>query len=134
MLIYRFRITASDHDDFLREVEIQPNQSFLDFHRLLVESADLKNGDGATFFMTDKKNKVRHEITLKTTKRKVRRYDDDLGEVVIESVSLPLMKDARIKNYIEDPHQTMDYEFHGREVINMHVELFKIMQSENLVS
>jgi hypothetical protein len=84
--------------------------------------------------MTDKKNKVRHEITLKITKRQVRRYDDDLGEVVIESVILPLMKDARIKNYIEDPHQTMDYEFHDREVISMHIELFKIMQSENLVS
>jgi len=134
MLIYRFRIVASDHDEFLREIDIQPNQTFLDFHHLLVETAELKNISAATFFMTDKKNKVRHEITFKTTKKQVRRYDDDLGEVVIESVTMPLMKDARIKNYIDDPHQTMNYECHGKEVIIMHIELFKIVQSENLVS
>jgi len=134
MLIYRFRIIASDHDDFLREIEILPNQTYLDFHRLLVETADLRNSAGATFFMTNKKNKVNHEITLKTTKRQVRRYDDDLGEVIIETLTMPLMKDSRIKNYIEDPHQTMNYEFRGKEIITMHIELFKIVQSENMVS
>ena len=134
MLIYRFRITAHDHDEFLRDIEILPNQSFLDFHYMLVETAELKNGNGATFFMTDKKKKVNHEITLRSTKRQVRRYDDDLGEIVIDTVVMPLMKDAKIKNYIEDPHQTMNYEFHGREIIAMHIELFKIAHSENLVS
>ncbi len=134
MLIYRFRITASDHDDFLREVEIHPSQTFLDFHHLLVETAELKNSAGATFFMTDKRNKINHEITLKSAKKQVRRYDDDLGEVVIEAVTLPLMKDAKIKNYIEDPHQTMNYEFHGKELVKMHIELFKILQGENLIS
>ncbi|MCX6286131.1 MAG: hypothetical protein NTY96_03375 [Bacteroidetes bacterium] len=134
MLIYRFRVTANDHDDFLREIEIQPNQTFLDFHHLLVETAELRNSIGAIFFMTDKKNKVRHEITHKTTKKQVRRFDDDLGEVVIETVTMPLMKNSKLKNYIEDPHQTMNYEFHGKETFTMHIELFKILQSENMIS
>lgn len=134
MLIYRFRVTANDHDDFLREIEILPNQTFLDFHHLIVETAELKNSIGATFFMTDKKNRVNHEITLKTTKKQIRRYDDDLDEVVIEKLPLPLMKDARIKNYVEDPHQTMNYEFQGKETVTMHIELFKIMQSEQQIS
>ncbi len=133
-MIYRFRISANDHDDFIREVDILPNQSFLDFHYVIVETAELKNIVGATFFMTDKKNKVNHEIVLKTTKKQVRRYDDDLGEVVIEKLPLPLMKDSKIKNFIEDPHQTMNYEFHGKEIITMHIELFKILQSEQMVS
>ncbi len=134
MLIYRFRVTANDHDDFLREVEILPNQTFLDFHHLLVETAEMKHISGASFYTTDKKNKVRHQITLKNTKKQVRRFDDDMGEVVIENITLPLMKDARIKNYIDDPHQTMNYEFLGKEVIIMHIELFKILQSESMVS
>ncbi|MCX6284652.1 MAG: hypothetical protein NTW31_10510 [Bacteroidetes bacterium] len=134
MLIYRFRIVANEHDDFLREIEIQPNQTFMDFHHLLVETAELRNTVGAVFFMTDKKNKIRHEITLKTTKKQLRRFDDDLGEVVIETVTMPLMKDSKIKNYVEDPHQTMNYEFHGKEIVTMHIELFKILQSENMVS
>ena len=134
MLIYRFRITANDHDDYLREIEIQPNQTFLDFHHLLVETAELKNGSGATFYTTDKKNKITHEITQKTTRKQVRRYDDDLGEVVMETLIMPLMKNSKIKNYIEDPHQTLNYEFHGKDMVHMHLELFKILQSEAMVS
>lgn len=134
MLIYRFRITAADHDEFLREVEIQPNQTFLDFHHLLAETAEVKNLSGAVFSTLDKKNKIKQEITLKTTKKQVRRFDDDLGEVVLETITLPLMKDAKIKNYIEDPHQAFHYELSGKDVILMHIELFKIVQSEGIVS
>ena len=134
MLIYRFRVNASEYEEFMREVEIQPNQSFLEFHHVLVETAELKNIIGATFLMTDKKNKVNLEITLKKIKKQVRRYDDDLGEILIETVTLPLMKDSRIKNYVEDPHQRMIYNCYGKENFVFQIELFKIIQSEHLVS
>jgi len=115
MLIYRFRVNASDSEDFMREIDIQPNQSFLEFHHILVETAELKGTTGASFFMTDKKNRINHEITLKSTKKQIRRFDDDLGEVVLETKTLPLMKDTRIKNLIEDPHQRLVYQVHGKE-------------------
>jgi hypothetical protein len=49
-------------------------------------------------------------------------------------VTLPLMKAAKLKNYIEDPHQKMIYEFIGRDHFSFHIELFKIFQSDGIPS
>ncbi len=134
MLIYRFRITCEEHDGFLREIEIQPNQTFLDFHHILLDSSELLHCDRASFFMTDKKYKKDKEISLKAEKRQVRKYDEDLDQVVTESLSLPLMKNEKLKHYIEDPHQKMIYEFIGRDVFSFHIELFKICPSDGNAS
>jgi hypothetical protein len=134
MLIYRFRVTSEEHEGFLREIEIQPNQTFLDFHYILVDSCELLQCDRASFFMTDKKYKKDREISLKHEKRSVRRYDEDLDQVVTESISLPLMKTERLKHYIEDPHQHMIYEFSGQEHYAFHIELFKIFPFEGITS
>jgi hypothetical protein len=134
MLIYRFRITCEEHDGWLREIEIQPNQTFLDFHHILMESAELMHCERAFFFMTDKKYKKDKEITLKTEQRQLRKYDDDLDRVVTDFVTPPLMKVSKIKHFIEDPHQKMIYEFNGRDHFSFHIELFKIFQSEGYLS
>jgi hypothetical protein len=44
------------------------------------------------------------------------------------------MKTEKVKNYIEDPHQKMIYEFAGRDYYSFHIELCKIFQSEGMVS
>jgi hypothetical protein len=134
MLIYRFRITCEEHDPFLREIEIQPNQTFLDFHHILLESAELLHCERASFFNTDKKYKKDKEISLKAEKRLVRKYDEDLDQVVTETLDLPLMKTEKLKNYIEDPHQKMIYEFVGRDIFSFHIELFKIFPSDGVIS
>lgn len=134
MLIYHFRIICGEHDGFLREIQIQPNQTFLDFHHCLLESAELLHCERASFFMTDKKYIKDKEISLKAEKRQVRKYDEDLDKVVTESVALPLMKTEKLKNYIEDPHQKMIHEFIGRDVFSFHIELFKILPAEGYSS
>ena len=98
MLIYRFRITCEEHSGFLREIEIQPNQTFLDFHHVMLDSAELLHCDRASFFMTDKMYKKDKEISLKAEKRQIRKYDEDLDRVVTESLSLPVMKTEKLKN------------------------------------
>jgi hypothetical protein len=134
MLIYRFRITCEEHDPFLREIEIQPNQTFLDFHHILMDSSELLHCERSSFFMTDKKYKKDKEISLKAEKRQVRKYDEDLDQVVTDTVSLPLMKTEKLKHYIEDPHQKMIYEFVGRDIFSFHIELFKIFPSDGVPS
>lgn len=134
MLIYRFRVTSEEHDGFLREIEIQPNQTFLDFHYILIDSCELLQCERASFFMTDKKYNKDREISLKSEKRSVRKYDEDLDQVVTELVSLPLMKTEKLKTYIEDPHQRMIYEFSGRDHHAFHIELFKIFPVEGITS
>lgn len=134
MLIYRFKVTCEESDSYLREIEIQPGQTFLDFHHVIVESSELIQCDQASFFITDKKYKKDKEISLKPAKRQVRRYDEDIDQVVTEMVSIPVMKSEKIKDFIEDPHQKMIYEFRGRQVLSFFIELFKIFQSDGTVS
>ncbi len=134
MLIYRFRITCEELDGFLREIEIQPNQTFLDFHHIIIDSSELLHCERSSFFMTDKKYKKDKEISLKPEKRQVRKYDDDLDQVVTELLTLPLMKASKLKEYIEDPHQKMIYEFEGRDHFSFHIELFKIFPSDGNAS
>ena len=134
MLIYRFRITNDTIDGFLREIEIHPNHTFLDFHHAILESVDIHICEQASFFITDKKFKREKEITLKNEKRKERKYDEDLDIVVTETVVYPLMKASKIKSFIEDPHQRMIYEMNGKVHHLFHIELYRIYRSEEMVS
>ena len=131
MLIYRFRITSTEHDGFLREIDIQPNQTFLDFHHILAETSELLHCERAYFFTTDKTFKKEKEISLKFEKRQVRKYDEDLDQVTNETVVLPQMKTEKVKAYIEDPHQKLIYEFFGREFFSFHIELYKIFATDD---
>lgn len=132
MLIYRFRLTSQEHEEYTMEIEIQPGQTFRDFHECITESSELIPPDKAFFFPTDAKNKKGTEISLKSYKKQEKRYDPELDEMVIETLTPKLMKDAKIKNYIEDPHQRMIYEYHGKMTHTFLIELFRIVQSDGL--
>ncbi|MEI6456414.1 MAG: hypothetical protein WCO93_09010 [bacterium] len=134
MLVYRFRLISEEIDNFIRDYDILPGQTFLDFHSVIMESMELTHCDRASFFMTDKKYKKDIEISLKTEKRQVRKYDEDLDEIVSQTITPPLMKKSKLKEYIEDPHQKMIYEFQGKDFHSFFIELFKIIQADNTFS
>ena len=122
MLIYRFRLTSEEQEDFIREIEIQPTQTFLDFHEIIV-----------SFFTTDKKYKKHQEISFKQQKKKIRKYDDELDEIITEVKVLHLMKNSRLNAFIDDPHQKMIYEFQGKDFHTFNLELFKIIKSDESI-
>ena len=80
MLSYRFRLTSVEQEDFIREIEIQPTQTFLDFHDIIMSCSDLDSCQNAVFFNTDKKYKPHSEISLKQQKKQVKKYDEELDE------------------------------------------------------
>jgi hypothetical protein len=130
MLSYRFRLTSVEQEDFIREIEIQPTQTFLDFHDIIMSCSDLDSCQNAVFFNTDKKYKPHSEISLKQQKKQVKKYDEELDEIVTETNVLHLMKDSLLKTFIEDPHQKMIYEFQGKEFFVFNIELFRIQKTE----
>jgi hypothetical protein len=79
MLIYRFRATMDDQEDFLRDIEIFPNQSFLDFYEILTETAPFDLEEDVSFFLTDKFYKKQKEITLNRMHKEEKVYDDEMG-------------------------------------------------------
>jgi len=133
MIIYRFRLTSEDQEDFIREIEIQPTQTFLDFHEIILSCSDLEPCQNAFFYTTDKKYKKHQEISYKQKKKKIRKYDDELDEIITEEMVLHLMKNSRLNAFIEDPHQKMIYEFIGKDFYVFNLELFKIIKSEESV-
>src|SRR5665647_587565 len=102
MIIYRFRLTSEDHEDFLREIEIQPTQTFLDFHQVIQSCSNLENCDNALFYTTDNKFKKKEEFSFKYQKKLVRKYDDDIDQVVTETYVPHLMKGSILKKFIDD--------------------------------
>ena len=134
MIIYRFRLTSNEYEDFLREIEIQPGQNFLAFHQAILSCCDLDTCENAFFFKTDNVFKKKNEISLKLQKKQVRKYDDDLDQVVTEFMIPTLMKDSLLKNFIDDPHQRLIYEYYGKDVFVFFIELFKIIKTEECVT
>jgi hypothetical protein len=130
MIIYRFRLTSEEQEDYIREIEIQPTQTFLDFHEIILSCSDLEACQNAFFYTTDKKYKKHHEISYKQKKKQVRKYDEDLDKVVTEELPLHLMKNSKLSSFIEDPHQKMIYEYFGKEFYTFNLELFKIFKTE----
>jgi len=130
MLIYRFKVVSEEYEDFLREIYIQPAQTFLDFHSCLLETAELLPCEQASFFLTDKKHKKNREIGLNPVERQVKRYDPEMDEMVVVTFTPGLMKESKVKDFIEDPHQLLIYEYHGKEYFTFLIELVKIMQSD----
>jgi hypothetical protein len=133
MIIYRFRLTSEELEDFVREIEIQPTQTFLDFHEMILSCSELESCQNAFFYTTDKKYKKHQEISFKQKKKKIRKYDDELDEIVTEEMVLHLMKNSRLNAFIEDPHQKMIYEYLGKDFFSFNLELFKIIKSEESV-
>jgi hypothetical protein len=132
MLIYRFKIVSVEHEEYTMEIEIQPGQTFRDFHECIIETSELLPPDRAFFFPTDKKNKRSTEISLKSYKKQEKKFDPDLDEMVTVTSTPRLMKDSKIKNYIDDPHQRMIYEYFGKAPYSFVIELFKIVQSDGI--
>ena len=130
MLIYRFKITSQEHEEYSMEIEIQPGQTFRDFHECIIENSELLPPEKAFFYPTDKKYKRSTEISLKSYKKQQKVYDPEMDEMVLVTSTPKLMKDARVKNYIEDPHQRLVYEYHGKAEHTFLIELFRIVQAD----
>ena len=59
-MIYRFTIISDEMDDFVREIQIDPEATFYDFHEAILKSAGYTNDQMTSFFiamMTGRKRK-----------------------------------------------------------------------------
>lgn len=97
-MIYRFTIISDEADDFIREIQIDPEATFYDFHEAILKSAGYTNDQMTSFFICDDDWEKGAEITLEEM--------DDNPEV-----DNWVMKDTAISELIEDEKQKMLYVF-----------------------
>ena len=97
-MIYRFTLISDESDDFVREIQIDPDATFYDFHKAILQSVDYKDNQMTSFFICDEGWEKEKEITLEE-------MNDD------PEVDSWIMKDTVLSDLVEDEHQKLIYVF-----------------------
>jgi hypothetical protein len=115
MAVYKFRVTYEDDTDVYRDIEIESEQTFLDFHKAILSSINFRDGELASFYMSDDSWRKGKEITLMDMN------EDDTIAPIKE------MQNSQIADYIEDPHQKMIFVYDFMKMWTFNIELIKIL-------
>ena len=91
-MIYRFIIISDEVDDFMREIQIDADATFLDFHKAIQESCKYKDGEMTSFTICENGWEKCQEITLEEMDT-----DSDQDSYV--------MADTHIEDFVEDEKQ-----------------------------
>ncbi len=131
MHIYKFRILSDENEDFIRDIEIKSTQTFENFHFAIIESIEFAGDELASFFICDRKWNKTKEITLIDMKIEVenQQKDEDFDFKDVDKIIFPtsIMKDSKINQFIEDPHQRMIWEYDFFNLRSLYIELSKIV-------
>jgi hypothetical protein len=126
MHVYKFRLLSDINDDFVRDIEIQANQTFLDFHNAISQCVKLSGQELASFHICDQKWNKFQEITL---------IDmigmEEPGEESKTVEETYIMKDSVIRDFINEPHQRLLYEYDFLNLSTFFIELLSVHKQKD---
>jgi hypothetical protein len=133
MYIYKFRITIDEIDDFVRDIEVAANQTFEDFFCAITNCTELNSNTLSSFFVCDSKWRRRKELTLidmgiDESRDEDRGYDEDDFEDT-PKIPIRLMKQEKISEAIDDPHQRIILMYDYIKPTMMYIELLKTKEA-----
>ncbi len=137
MYAYKFRVAYDEVTDFVRDIEILCTDNFENFHKILLEAIGLKGNELASFYACDAKWNKQNEITLMNMgeeegeEEEIETPDYDSEDEFAYKSKLPkfVMQEACIKNFIEDPHQNILYEYDFINPKHFFIELLKTFRA-----
>lgn len=118
-MIYRFIIVSDEVDDFVREIQIDPETSFLDFHNAIIESVGYTNDQMTSFFLCDEDWEKGQEVTLE---------EMDYGSEEDNFV----MKDTKIAELVEEEKQKLVFVFDQLTERSFFIELVEIIPGKEI--
>lgn len=131
-MVYRFKIRLEDNDEFLREICVQSNQTFADFHLSIIDCTTLKAEDSAAFYVCNDNWLKETKITTEPVNN-----EEDTNDIELllanrkrKKVEEFDIKTALLKNFIQDPHQKMIYESNLEYPKTFYIELTKITKED----
>ncbi len=127
MHIYKFRMIAEENDNFLRDFEIQANQTFEDFHHVISECVKLNGNELASFHICDQKWNKLQEITLIEMLDESGEEHD--GTRHIEETYV--MREAVIRDFINEPSQRLLYEYDFLNMKTFYIELMSVYKQKD---
>lgn len=139
MYCYKFRVFFDEIEDFVRDIEILSTDNFESFHQILYSCIGLQGNELASFSICDTKWNKQKEITLidmgdEETENN-ESADDDENDAYTTKSNLPkfVMKDAILKNFIDNPHQYIIYEYDFINPKIFFIELLKTFKIETTI-
>jgi len=118
-----------DQEDFLRDYDIKSNQSFKDLHNTIHDTIKFNGKELTSFYICNQNWKKLKEITLIDMNDELQEDEDD--EPREPKPKTLVMDDARIKDFIDDPHQRIIYEYDFLNPQTFYLELTKVISAEN---
>ncbi len=116
-MILHFRLLSNDADDFIMEVEINENASFMDMHMFIQKSLDFDPSNMASFIITDSEWNKEKEISL------MKMADED--EDVL------LMDETTLSEFIKGKKQRLLYVFDFFSERAFFMEVFNVIEGES---
>jgi hypothetical protein len=112
MITYTFKVTFEDIEDVSRVIEISSTQSFLDFHIAIQSAINFDGTKDSSFYVATDNWRKGKEITTAAKN------------------DVPLMTDAKLKDWIVDPHQKFLYITDFEAEWTLMIELTKIQKGD----
>lgn len=117
-MVYIFTVVSDEVDDFAREIKIDADASFYDFHKIILDSCNYTDDQMTSFFVCDDTWEKETEITL-----------EDMGNTGADE-DIYIMKDTRLSELVEDEGQRLLYVFDPMADRVFFIELSEIEYSK----
>ena len=118
-MVYRFTIISDEVDNFRREIQIDSDATFLDFHNAILKSVGYPNDQMTSFFICDDKWEKETEVTL-----------EDMG--TSSDMDSWIMEETPLSELLEDEKQHMLYIFDPLADRAFFIELTEIITGKDL--
>ena len=118
-MVYRFTIISDEVDNFRREIQIDSDATFLDFHNAILKSVGYPNDQMTSFFVCDDNWEKETEVTL-----------EDMG--TSSDVDSWIMEETPLSELLEEEKQHLLYIFDPLADRAFFIELTEIITGKNL--
>lgn len=118
MPLFRFRVYWEDDDQIYRDVEIRPSQTFLEFHKVILQAYEFDGKHSASFFESNDRWQRGREIN---------------SEVMVNKKDAPALSMMRtpVSAIVAKPDQKFVYVYDPAKNWNFLVELIGISKDED---
>lgn len=115
--IFKFRVIIDTEQDVFRDIEIETDSTFEDFHRAILDSFDFEEGEMASFYMSDEKWEKGLEIPLMEMAR-------DEGKASLS------MKSTKLSDMLGKPAEKVLYVYDFLRMWCFYIELIEIKKDK----
>ncbi len=119
-MTYKFRLISDEVDNYLREIKIDAEATFLDLHKVILKANAYKDDQMTSFFICDEYWEKQQEVTL-----------EDMGAGASD-IDTYVMSNTKLCDLLEEEKQKLIYVFDPLTDRCLFMELSEILTGKTL--